>query len=61
MDRPCPFCGGEKISGDYPENPSLKVEWAMCDGCGATGPTVEVGQGYLDAWNARAPLPEGAK
>ena len=62
---PCPFCGAQNrgdILDIYPSAPSLgRSYWAvLCDGCGASGPTVP--QYNTDdpetrceqAWNRRA-------
>ena len=52
--KPCPFCGGRRLSGARNETGSMVT---VCDTCEAMGPS-QVGTSLAaicDAWNTRTP------
>jgi len=52
--KPCPFCGGRRLSGARNETGSMVT---VCDACEAMGPS-QVGTSLAaicDAWNTRTP------
>ena len=48
--NPCPFCGGAKIEREFDES---ETERAVCQLCGASGPTIMCGMNWKEEWNRR--------
>lgn len=58
--KPCPFCGGEDIDGDFVighqgGDITKPLVASGCWNCSACGPDKPTKQEAIEAWNKRAP------
>lgn len=60
---PCPFCSSMRTAIGYNGQPAVTI-FAMCQDCGATGPTQQYSSGmsfdWEAAWQRRAPVADSA-
>lgn len=56
--KPCPFCGGEVVMDELQITATRKVDYFICENCGATThfEYADSLSEAIEAWNTRKPM-----